>query len=725
MKIIGIKTNNLKNVDIEIDLGTIIGIFGPSGGGKTSLAYSTIYKLCYNTFNSIQNGFELSEDYIVDEYENLIPTVGIRQLNLNTNPRSTIYSYLNFATFISSSKHIDIPYSYLKLNNPLNECKVCKGLGIIYSIDISLAIDENLTIKEIPFIAWKKQYNTGSNLYENLLLEFCKKYDIDVNKKFSELPQSKKELLLYSKSETEFQIKYKSNKRYRNKKVKFIGYLIWLEIYLHSSKKSEYNFARKFSSEQPCKQCKGSRLDIEKYKNLFIDKISFIDFLSQPIKQVIKYIDKNKYKKIYEKLNNMLFLGIGYLNLSRAIPTLSGGELQKLNLTNLINSKISNILIVIDEITSGLNAADYDNIVSYLKQIQKSNNSLMLIEHNKYFLSKCDTLIKVGPGSGKKGGYLIEPKLENIKFQFKEKKQKLNNFIQLNNININNVKNQTIKFPEKSITSIIGKSGSGKSSVALFIEKKIDNVIYISQKNLKGNIKSTLASVLEINKHIAQAFSKKYNKDYHFFMPNSGSKIICQNCNGQGVIKYERSFEEDIIITCPECNGSLFNKESLKYTIDNNISLYDIYNFTIDELNNLKSINKFDKFIELSNYLSLGHLSLNRKTNTLSGGELKRVKIIKTLLNKSLKNKILIIDEPSAGLDENSALRVLNIIKKYKQDSKSIILIEHNPYIFFETDFIIELGPDAGDEGGKVIFCNNANEYYKKYYEQYKKYMDF
>jgi len=723
MQIKGIRTNNLKNIDIEISLGNIIGIFGPSGGGKSSLAYSTIYKLCYNTFNAIQSGFESDENYIVESFDNLIPSVGIRQVNLNTNPHSTIYSYLNFASFLSSNQDTKIEYSYLKLNNPLNECKKCKGLGSIYSIDENLALNKDLPIQDMSFIAWQKQYNTGSNLYENLLIEFCKKYDIDIRKSINELSKEEKELLFYNKNEKDiFQIKYKSNNRYRNRKITFLGYFVWLERFLNSSKKSEYNFAKKFSSEQICKYCNGSRIDKQRYNNIKIDNIKFIDFLSKPIEDVINYIDKSKYNNIYDKLYNIVSLGIGYLNLSRSIPTLSGGELQKLNLANLINSKMSNILIIIDEITAGLNISDYDKILSYIQQMKKSNNTIILIEHNKYFLSKCDVLIKVGPKSGKDGGYLISPILEEKQFNFKKKKTIFDDFIEIKNININNIKNQSVKFPTKAITSIIGKSGSGKSSLAIFMENYLDDTIYISQKSLKGNIRSTLASILEINKHIAKSFAKKYNKEYQFFLPNSDSEIVCKNCKGQGVVKYERGFEETITITCPECNGALFNDVSKKYTIDN-FSIYDIYNNTLDELDKISNITKFKDFIQLIKNLSLEHLFLSRKTNTLSGGELKRIKLAKVLFNKSLKNKILIIDEPSAGLDETSSIKILNVINSFKNKTKSIILIEHNPIIFFQTDFIIEIGPEAGNNGGKVIFCNDINKYFDEHFRYYRKYL--
>jgi excinuclease UvrABC ATPase subunit len=659
----------------------------------------------------------------VEEYRNLIPAVGIRQLNLNLNPHSTIYSYLNFASFLSSNKNIDIPYSYLKLNNPLNECKYCKGLGVLHAIDSSLALNENLSIKDIPFVAWQKKYNTGSNLYENLLILFCEKYNISINKTLKELSKDEKKLLFYNNENVDiFQVKFKANNRYRNRKVSFVGYFVWLEKFLYSSKKSEYNFAQKFAFEQVCKYCRGSRIDGNRYNDVKIDRIGFIDFVANPIKDIIQYIDRIKYKNIYDKLHNIISLGIGYLSLSRSIPTLSGGELQKLNLANLINSNMSNILIVIDEITSGLNISDYDNILYYINQMKKTNNTVILIEHSKYFLSKCDILIKVGPKSGKDGGYLVEASLEQNKFKFIEKEQTFDDFVQVNNININNIKNQSLHFPIKAITSIIGKSGSGKSSLAVFLEKTLDDVVYISQKSLKGNIRSTLASILEINKYIAKSFAKKYDKDYQFFMPNSDREIVCKNCKGQGVVKYERGFEESIIITCPECDGGLFNEKAKKYEIDK-FSIHDIYNFTIDDLSSISSISKFQDFFKLTSSLALSHLSLNRKTNTLSGGELKRVKLLKILFNKSLKNKILIIDEPSAGLDEKSSSKILEVINNYKDKTKAIILIEHNPYIFLKTSFIIEVGPNAGYDGGKIIFCDDTNNYYTSYFDNYRNFI--
>ena len=274
------------------------------------------------------------------------------------------------------------------------------------------------------------------------------------------------------------------------------------------------------------------------------------------------------------------------------------------------------------------------------------------------------------------------------------------------------------------ITAIIGKSGSGKSSLAKYLEKKLDNSILITQKNIRGNIKSTISSILEMNKLIANSFSKKFNKDYKFFMPNFESEIVCNKCKGQGIIKIERSFEKNIVITCPECEGRLFNNKANNFKI-NSYSIIDIYNLPFSELLDVDFISKFDKFIDIAHSLSLEHLSFNRKIDTLSGGELKRIKLFKVLLNKSLKNKLLIIDEPTAGLDNYSSKKIFTTISKHKKSTQAILIIEHKPEIFLESDYIIEMGPGSGLKGGNIIYSDKTNNYFNKFYKKYKKFLEY
>ena len=720
MEIRGIKTHNLKNIEFYIDNNSILGIYGISGGGKSSLAYSTIYSLCSTTLSSLENGYIESSNYIVDSYKDLIPSVAIKQLNKNTNPTSTIYSYLNIASKLSIIKNLNINYNLLKLNKPTNECQKCFGKGTISHIINDEIVDKNISISKIPFIAWKSE-KYGNNMYEVLLQEFCKSNNIDIALTLNDLSTSDYNILLYDIDTKVYLIKYKHNKKVRQKRENFVGYLNWVKERLSSNKISEHKSVTKYANIIQCPICNGTKINKEKYSNLSIFNISFFDFLSMSIDDILLKI--NKYNKdcdiLYNTLKAISSLGIGYLSLSRSIPTLSGGELQKLNFANLINSKMSNLLIILDEISSGLHISDFDIVLDYIKQLKQAKNYIIMVEHNHYFLSKCDRLIKIGPKSGSKGGMIVSDELQRNPIKYKNKNSNIKDFISINNININNIHNQNIRIATNSVNAIVGKSGSGKSSLSRYIEKNIINSIYISQKSIKGNIKSTFASYLGLNKDIANYFSKFFSLDYSFFMTNSDSEIVCNSCKGCGIIKYERGYESTIDIICPECDGKLFNNKAIEYNIDG-YSITDIYNQELSTLSNFIQIKKLNKFFDLIDRLSLGHLSLSRKTNTLSGGELKRLKLLEILLNNNLKNKIIIIDEIGAGLDRDTAIKVIDLIKEYKNKTLSLIIVEHKPEIFFEAEYIIEIGPNAGKDGGKIIFNDSMDKYYKYFYDKYK-----
>ena len=713
MEIIGITTHNLKNLNFKTETKEIIGICGVSGGGKSSFAYSTIYKLCHETFNSIENGYCDSTEYIVSDFSNVMPSVSIKQSNFNTNSKSTIYSYLNFSSILSVLFQ-EIPYDLLKLNKPLNECKTCQGNGYIQKLDYNLLIDLNIPLEDMPFTPWKAKIY-GNNKYEILFIEYCNSININIRKTFKELSDKEKQLLMQGISSNTFSFKFKHNKKIRTAKMQYVGMSRYLENLLHSNKISNYNLGLKFSSPIKCSECNGARIDKTRYSDINICGVNFIDFLNMPIDKILIEIGKNLINnKLYNIFKAMSILGIGYLNLSRSIPSLSGGELQKLRFSNLVNTNISNILIVLDEISSGVHWTDFNNFIKFIFQLKEQNNIVLLIEHNHYFLSKCDRLICIGPGAGEQGGNIIDVNLDTQykrSISIKETGYKIN-FIEIKNININNIKNEVIKFPESQITCIVGKSGSGKTSLSNFLEQNIDDVIYISQKTLRGNIKSNIATYTKINKAIADIFAKEYSLSYKKFMPNEDSDLVCKKCNGNGLIKYERGFENDTIIVCPECNGTLFNNLSSEYKI-NNYTISDIYNTEINLLTNSIKNTKIQKIIKISKNLSLGHLKLNRKIQTLSGGEAKRIRLLNCLLNSNITDKIIIIDELGSGLDNKTCIDIMLFLNSIKDQTKAILIVDHNPNVFLNSDYIIEMGPQSGPNGGKVIFNNNIQEYLK------------
>lgn len=716
----GIETNNLKNISVDISKHKITAIAGVSGGGKSSLAYDTVHSICHQTFKSIESGYFEDAQYIVSSYKGIIPSIGIKQINSNTNPRSTLYSYLNIASILSSIKNkkiIDIPFERLKLNSPHNECSKCSGSGVLLSPSISLLIDSEKKIKDNPILPWK---TTTSNKFEKLLSIACEQEKIDVNKRFFELSRKHQDYLLNGTSKEKYSFSFKINGKYRKRELPFTGVIKEMEQSLSSSSKSEFIKANKYCSSEACKYCLGTRLDAISYSNLYIGKISFIDFISNDIDSVLKEIKKIRVKspaleKLKDIFSSISDIGLGYLSLARPIPTLSGGELQKLNFSQLVQSDITNILIVIDEISSQVHTSDYQKIFEGIQKIKERGNTILLVEHSSYFIRKSDVVIEVGPLPGKDGGHLIGPYNYWIPTQdLLEKKAIDFDYFLISNINKNNVIGLDIEIPIGGTVGIVGKSGAGKSSLAKYINENYKNSEYISQSNISNNVRSTVSTYLDINKILIKLFSDKFDKDAEVFSYVSGASGACSRCDGKGVVRYERSFEKSIDTKCDQCDGLLFSEISSDFKL-NSTNISELYNTELkllpDLLDNLPK--KLLKLIDIANNLGLSHLSLNRKTSTLSGGEQKRLKLLSSYL-KNVKDKILIIDEPGSGLDDWTSSKVSKFIDSQKSRYFSTVIIDHKPSVFLHMDHIIEIGPGPGDKGGKAVYQGGASNYYIK-----------
>lgn len=721
IELVGIKTNNLKNITFKLTKGEITSLIGISGGGKSSLAYNTLYELCKNEFKSIESGYYESPSFVLDSYKNIVPSVALKQKNTNVNPRSSLYTYLNIPSLLTSlisDDNFDYNYSLLKINKPENQCSMCNGRKLSYYIDDRLVIDEKKTVNENPFKPWSK---SGNNKKHNLLVAYCEINGISTSIPFKELPSFHKEKLLYEVSEQKYPITFHHQGKRRSRKLSYIGILNELNQLLKSNKKSEQDLAIKFSKQLECEDCVGSGIRIEKYKNFRIYGLSFVDILTKDIGQILELI-KSKEKintPIVTLLEQLCRSDLSYLSLNRTIPSLSGGELQKVNFSKLCSSEITGILIVIDELSSQVHISDHKMLFDRIKIIQENGNTVLLVEHNDYFISRSHNVMTIGPCAGRTGGYIVENENEEECYVDLNSVEKKMEFLEIEGISINNIKNLTLKLPINCMSTIVGKSGSGKSSLAKFINENYNNVSYISQDLIKGNIRSTVASLTGLNKKITSKFSQKYNLDSTYFSLSESSSIACEQCAGKGVIKINRSFDSDIEIICPECDGSLFSPQAESYDF-NGHSIRSIYAMTLTELSML-GISSIDKTCSDAISLGLGHLSLNRKTKTLSGGELKRIKLLVNLPQRNTKNKILIVDEPASGLDNKTASNVIKFIKNYASEYYSIVLIEHKKVAFLESDYVIEIGPGSGVHGGRVVFEGSPEFYYK---DRYLKYID-
>lgn len=732
LKLYGIKTNNLKNIDVNVTKGTVIGIAGISGGGKSSLAYDTIHALCKQEFTSIEEGFSGEGNYIVNYAEGVSPSAAIRQKNKNTNPRSTIYTYLNISSYIFPLiSEASLEPSALKINRPDNMCQSCMGIGYLNGISYEMVVDESKSIKENPFLPW-----IGDEKKEKLLWDYCGDIGVSEKSKFYDLSDEVKNKLLYGLSERQYQINFKNLGKSRKRRLHYQGVVKELESFLDSGKVSLVNKAEKFSNKIVCSACSGSRINVEKYRDFKILGLPFREFLLCEISKLKKLLAQKcssktpslgQLERLIEAVDEV---GLGYLSFSRSIPSLSGGELQKINFSKLSSSIISNIIIVLDEISSQVNVEDYGIIIKRIEGLRDSGNTIVLVEHNKIFLSKCEAIIEIGPVAGMDGGYVVtsgkgedlfkDEFLENSQEQYRKYYDKKNNdmpekWINFHNIKNNNVDLKSLDVPKGRVTALVGPSGSGKSSLATFLSDKFDEIELVTQSFIQANVRSSVMSYLGLTDCIADFYGKYFSQTASFFHPGNGKQGACSNCNGSGMVQYDLGFEGSRYACCPVCDGMLFSGSLNDFKIED-VDIISLCSKEVSKINLFVfSVHRLKKAISIMKKLGLGHISLNRKTNSLSGGEARRLKLAKLFMRR-VNDKILVIDEPGAGLDDETANNVMNTIIGYKDHCNAIIIIDHKPVVYLNADYLIEFGPGSGLEGGRVVFEGSPIKYFENSY---------
>lgn len=724
-----IETNNLKKIDIDIGKNKIIGIAGPSGSGKSSLAYDTIYNISEVEEAKLKKDLEGIQRFKIGSYENIIPAVEIRQTNNNSNPRSTIATYLGLDNEFKKVfvKINNIPPILFTFNNPINACEKCQGLGYIYKLDSSKIINEEKSIKEGAIIPW---HNSTLGYEEKLLIKFAEDNGISITTKIKELSEKERELIFYGKGEVKYRISYKAYGKQRNKSFTYSGILLESNELLEDiSQPSSKQKIDKYIYQVECPYCKGKRFNDKVLKYKVFEK-SIGDYYTEEVEEIYRYLSEKlgenskidiELKNILKVLEKIVKAKLGYLNLNRSIPSLSGGELQRLRLISIMNSQITNMMYIIDEPSSKLHVSEYEGIYKNFQEIKERGNTVIYVEHNPYFLKRADELIFIGPGAGEKGGKIVKNYIKELKFpEFESKERK--NFIKITDININNIKNLDVEIPLNSVIGIYGVSGSGKSSLVKYLNKKLEKSEYLTQKPLKGNINSTIGTYSgTLFADIREELGRKYNIDadtLHF----TSKEGRCPRCEGKGIIKYDNSFSKEIDVLCDTCQGQRYSQKVLEKKLIHDKNIYEILTTTIDILieKNFFTSKKIVEKLELLKKLGLGHLNLFRPTNTLSGGEAQRVKL-SDILGKKVKGKVLFFDEPLSGLSDRDAIEILNIFREMADQGATIIFIEHNTLAIDACDYILEMGPGKGKNGGKIIFFGTLEEF--KQSENYKIYI--
>lgn len=676
----GIETNNLKNIDVSIAKKGVNLIIGPSGSGKSSLAYDTIAQIGQHEFMSMFADEVSEPSYKVRAFSNMVAAVPIKQSNHNNNMRSTIGTYfgLNRSIGLIYAVSLGLTEDFFVLNKESNLCEECHGLGYVSKLDYNKIVDFNISIKKVPFRCW----NRYKDYFAQMLVAFCEDHQIDSEKTFRELSDKEKDLLLYGESSEKYSVRYKKVNALSRRTSKFFGVLTGNPML------PGVGIGKSFYSDFECECCHG-----KKYSPLFdeykVEGLSIGEFMTVPfaeLKSKIERIEKRitddrltfTIKNLVSFVNKAIELNLGHLCFHRAIPTLSGGELQRLRMVQVFTTQLSDLIIVLDEPLAGLSGGEKQSIYNNVVELAMKH-TVVLVDHGDTFCKAATKIIALGEKGGSAGGKLVDVKEFFKKQSGIEKLEPLKPEKQINvelNSSIYKYNGVKVSFAENRMNLITGYSGVGKSTLLReYLPQFFDSYLYINQKPLLGNKNSCVATVLDISNKISELYAKKHKKDKKFFSNLTGNDGMCPVCAGAGYIEYGDDYRQSTRIECRECEGTGFNKMLKKYKIKD-FSIFDVWKMTLDEA--VEFFEDADKNISqacvAASEIMLGHLHVGQATSTLSGGENIRIKIMKA--SKSTA-KIIGVDEPFKGLSNIEIDAVAKYLDKIREKERTLIVIDH------------------------------------------------
>ena len=699
IRVNGIETNNLKNIDIVLKKNSINLIIGPSGSGKSSLAYGTVAQIGQHEMTAISADGSVEPTYKVRSYENMIATVPVRQSNNNNNIRSTIGTYFNLNQSIALiySVLLGVDETFFVLNKEDNLCPQCRGLGFLKGLDINRIIDYDVPLEKCPVKCWTRY----RDFYSQIIIDFCIDKGIDYKKNFRMLNDEEKQAFLYGESEAKYSIRYKKTGMNSRRTTKFFG------IMTGTAMIPKFVPAKQFFADQVCSLCHGNKYS-QKHNEYKLHELSIGELMCTPFENMNKWLEllsKNTYEsnlifaisKVSSFVKKALSMNLGHLFFNRSIPTLSGGELQRLRLVQVFNTQLSDLLIVLDEPLAGLSGAErvavYENVMELSKR-----HTMLVIDHHRAFVQTADVVVALGKYSGRNGGRLIDfkeyLKSQDIDLPYRPLAEDKTIHIVVESP-VYEYKGADVWIAQGRLNVIAGKSGIGKSTLLReYMPQYLDRYIYINQKSLSGNKNSFVATVLDIFRYITENFANEFGKDKRFFSNLTGCEGACPYCLGAGYIDYGNDYRMKAQIECKECSGTGFNKNLRKYLLCGK-SIFDIWSMTIDEAfeyyQNMDV--RISRVLAEAMEIMLGHLLIGQPTTSLSGGENIRIKILKSA---NATSNVYGVDEPFKGLSRTEIYCMIKFMDRFVRKGKTVIVVDHEEESFRYFSKRIELTNQGG-----------------------------
>lgn len=806
IRIEGARIHNLKNINISIPKNKIVAITGVSGSGKSSLAFDIIFQEGMRRYlQSIGFPPKIEKEKPFDSIKGLAPTVALEQRTLRwANPRSTvgtkstIYTMLRQLYALEGKQNCPIckvpvnneliceicgmkvealEIKHFSFNEPSGMCLDCKGRGY------QMIFEEK---KIVPDPTWSsiKIIKAGTAAFadlKNFWIGVGEALGFDIETPYNQLPEQIQDILLYGTDE-KLKLKWKSRRFEGIIEAKFEGIIPHLERAMTQTT-SAYRrdkIEKGYMTNITCEACEGYRVN-ERARNTLITGKHIGELSELTINELIEFLDvmgeqnlktsqgRLLKSEVLKRLRKFELVGLSYLTLDRRIPTLSGGELQRLSFQNQLESELNGLIYVMDEPTLGMHQLEKKNLDVMINELKDLGNSVIVVEHDKSIIEIADHIIDIGPGPGIEGGEIVfEGKVEDIKrnkasltgqylsgnLNFPQKTAKDRRIVNdstskliLKEVQTNNLKNIEIEIPLGMLIGVAGVSGSGKSSlisdtlVPLLKEQfsqkeelgngseegeeeeefiQFDHIkgILSGWENVKGCVVVTQSpigrtktsnpiSYIGIWDDIRKVFTKqplaktrKYSSGHFSFNSDKGR---CPNCKGLGVLDLQISFLSSVDITCEECEGTGYLPEILEVTYRSK-NIHEVLNMTVREaLEYFKGEEKIIRYLKILAEIGMGYITLGQSATTLSGGEAQRIKLAKELGRSKKSGSIYILDEPTTGLHAADISKLLDLLSKLVEQGNTVIVIEHDIDVLKYMDWIIELGPEGGPEGGEII----------------------
>lgn len=673
-------------------------------------------------------------------------------------------------------------------NAPYGACERCAGLGADFVVDPDLVVpDKSISLNQGAIYAWATR--SATTYYHDLLSSVCSAYKIDMDAPFENLSKKEQDIILYGSDEAiKIKVKQFGTSRYQTNIQPFVGVIPFLEKRYNDANGDYWREEiEKFMVAKPCPKCGGARLKPFplavkiKDKNIFDftkmsidDEFQFITDLYLDLTEYQLKIAKQILDEIRARLKFLIDVGLHYLDLARMAGTLSGGESQRIRLASQIGSGLSGVLYVLDEPSIGLHQRDNDMLIKTLFKLRNLGNTLIVVEHDEDTIRSADYIVDIGPRAGVAGGEIIaQGSVDDIikekrsitgKYLSGEKhipvpdkvREGNGKFLQVKNAYLNNLKNVNVDIPLGKIVILTGVSGSGKSTLMqdLVYEyavhklrknkpkpqgideilgfENIDKIIDIDQSPIGRTPRSNPATYTDVFTPIRELFAKTNESKVRGYKPGRFSFNVkggrCEACKGDGLVKIEMNFLSDVYVKCDVCKGKRYNRETLEVKYKGK-TISDVLDMSVHEaLEFFDNIPSIKNKLQTLNDVGLDYMKLGQSATTLSGGEAQRIKLASELNKRSTGKTLYLLDEPSVGLHWADLDKLVKILQALADQGNTILMIEHNLDLIKIADYIIDLGPEGGVDGGQIVatgtpedIMNCKESYTGKYLKKYLK----